>query len=52
MEDVTEFQKWLNKCIQDGKTKLKVTDRALAYILLREGLNYYLRDISKEALNK
>jgi len=47
-ENVNEFQKWFNQCIKDGQEKLNLTDRTLAYILLREGLNFYLKQICEE----
>jgi len=50
MERAEEFERWLSCCIDDSKRKLEMTDRTLAYILLREGLNYYLRTICKDEM--
>jgi hypothetical protein len=51
MEDVTEFQSWLQKLLLNAKDKLHITDETLAFILLREGTNYYFRTISKHIQN-
>ncbi len=48
MENIIEFERWLWRTINDGKEKLGMTDQTLAYILLREGLNYYLKTIGKK----
>ncbi len=45
MENTEEFEEWLNRLLKDSKQKLNMSDRIIAYILLREGLNYYLKDI-------
>jgi hypothetical protein len=50
MEHTGEFEQWLNQCIGDSKKKLGMTDKTLAYILLREGTNYYLRTICNDEL--
>ena len=50
VENVPEFEKWLLNCIEDGKTKLGMTDETLAYLLLREGINLYLKTITKSRL--
>ena len=50
MENVEEFEAWLFRLIHDAKIKLNMSDRTIAYILLREGLNYYLKDICNDEL--
>ncbi len=52
MEDTTEFESWLFRLIHDAKLKLGISDRTMAYILLREGLNFYLKQIIGEELDK
>ena len=48
MERAEEFERWLSQCIEDSKKQLGMTDKTLAYILLREGTNYYLKQIARE----
>ena len=48
VENVTEFERWLYEMIKDAKAKLNMTDRTLAYILLNEGMNYYLKQLKGE----
>jgi len=50
LEHAEEFEEWLNRLLKDSKQKLNMSDRTLAYILLREGLNYYLKDICNDEL--
>jgi len=50
MENPEEFKSWLFRCIADSKKKLNMSDRTIAYILLAEGLNYYLKEIAREEL--
>ena len=50
MENAKEFECWLYQCIDDSKKKLGMTDKTLAYILLREGTNYYLKQITGESV--
>ena len=50
MENTEEFEAWLFRLIHDSKMKLSMSDRTIAYILLREGTNYYLKDISNDEL--
>ncbi len=52
MEDAEIFESQLNQLIKDSKEKLGITDKTLAYILLREGLGYYLRTISQDMVEK
>jgi len=50
MEHAEEFTEWLYRLLKDSKQKLNMSDRTIAYILLREGLSYYLRDICNDEL--
>ena len=50
MEHEEEFEEWLNRLLKDSKQKLNMSDKTLAYLLLREGINYYLRDICNDEL--
>jgi len=50
LEHSEEFEEWLNRLLKDSKQKLNMSDKTLAYILLREGLNYYLRTICNDEL--
>ena len=52
MENTREFEQWLNKCIEDSKKKLGITDKTIAYILLTEGLNYYLKQLVREGASQ
>ncbi len=47
MENADEFERWLSNLLKDAQSKLCMTDATLAYFLLREGLNYYLKSITK-----
>ena len=48
MENAEELESWLFRLLLDAKKKLFISDRTIAYILLREGLNYYLKQIVRE----
>ena len=48
MEDTEEFESWLLRLLLDAKRKLGMGDKTIAYILLKEGMNYYLRQIAGE----
>lgn len=48
MENTEELEAWLFRLLNDAKIKLNMSDRTIAYILLREGVNYYLRQITGE----
>lgn len=50
VENSAEFNKWLQDMIEDSKKKLHMTNATIAYILLHEGLNYYLKTICKGEL--
>lgn len=45
MSNVPEFEEWIYKTIEDGKKKLRLRDCDIAYVLFRNGLAYYQRDI-------
>ena len=48
MEQTEEFESWLSRLILDAKRKLGMSDRTIAYILLREGTDYYLKQLVGE----
>ena len=50
VENTEEFESWLFKLIHDAKMKLCLSDKTIAYILLREGTNYYFKDIAGREL--
>ena len=50
LEHAEEFEEWLNRLLKDSKQKLNMSDRTIAYILLREGTQYYLKDICNDEL--
>lgn len=52
MENPEIFEQQLNELIKDSKEKLGITDKTLTYILLQEGIGYYLRTICQDALGK
>ena len=43
IENITEFESWLDKMLKDAKEKLNMTDATIAWILLREGTAYYFK---------
>ena len=45
IENVVEFQCWLDKMLEDAKKKLNMTDGTIAWILLREGTAYYFKTL-------
>jgi hypothetical protein len=47
MENVDEFQSWIDKMLTDAKTKLHISDETITYILLQKGTSYYLKTLSK-----
>ena len=47
IENITEFQKWMYQMLKDSKEKLGLTDETLAELLLKEGIKYYHRSITK-----
>ena len=48
MEQTEEFESALLKLLLEAKRRLGVSDKTIAYILLREGTKYYLRQINGE----
>ena len=50
LERAEEFEEWLYRLLRDSKQKLNMSDKTIAYILLREGINYYLRGIANDEL--
>lgn len=49
MEQAEEFEAALYKLIAEAKNRLGLTDKTLAYVLIRIGMDYYLRNnVSKE----
>jgi hypothetical protein len=48
MENITEFQHWLDQMLSDSKTKLNLNDSQIAYILIHKGLEYYYGNPTKE----
>ena len=50
MEHAEEFEEWLAQLLHDSKAKLNISDRTIAYILLREGTKFYLKDICNDEL--
>jgi len=47
MEDVKQFNEWLYHMLKDAKEKLEITDETIAWVLLKEGTNYYFKTIVK-----
>ena len=50
MENPEEFESWLFKLLHDAKIKINMSDKTIAYILLREGTKYYLKVICNDEL--
>ena len=50
MENIEEFEKWLQTLLKDAKKKLEMKDSTIAWLLLREGTEYYFRSITKKEL--
>jgi hypothetical protein len=48
VEQIAEFQRWLDQMLKDAKEKLNMRDETIAWILLREGTAYYFKTISKK----
>jgi len=49
IEDIVEFERWLDQMLQDAKGKLNMTDETIAWILLQEGTAYYFKTLNKNA---
>ena len=45
------FESQLLKLIEDAKADFHIADDVIAYILLRKGLNYYLKGIARHELD-
>ncbi len=50
MENTEELESWLFRLLNDAKRKLCISDRTIAYILLREGINYYLKGLTENGI--
>lgn len=50
MEDTEEFEIRLFKLLLDAKRELNIKESTIVYILLREGINYYLKEIARGEL--
>ena len=50
MENSEEFEACLSRLLLDVKRKLGISDKMIAYILLREGTAYYFKCIAQEEL--
>ena len=51
IENIVEFERWLDKMLRDAKEKLNMTDETIAWILLREGTACYFRTIGRREIN-
>ena len=47
VENVSEFQRWLDQMLRDAKDKLNMTDETIVWILLKEATSYYFRTLGK-----
>jgi len=45
IENIVEFESWLDKMLRDAKEKLNMTDGTIAWILLKEGIAYYFKTL-------
>jgi len=45
VENVVEFESWMDNMLKDAKEKLNMTNETIAWILLREGTSYYAKTI-------
>ena len=45
VENVIEFQVWLDRMLKDAKEKLNMTDETIAWVLLKEGTAYYFKTL-------
>ena len=54
IENIVEFENWLDKMLRDAKEKLNMTDGTIAWILLKEGTAYYFKTLrhAPESLKK
>jgi len=51
VENVSEFQRWLDKMLKDAREKLNMTDETITWILLREATASYFRTLGKQEIN-
>ena len=51
MENVDEFNRWLNKMLIDAQNKLNMHDDTMGFILVEKGLRI-MRDCYYDALRK
>ena len=51
VENVSEFQRWLDKMLKDAKEQLNMTDETITWILLREATASYFRTLGKQVIN-
>ncbi len=47
IENIEEFQKWFYALLNDSKQKLGMSDRTIAYILVTEGMKYFMKVVVK-----
>ena len=47
MENADAFEDLLRELILECREELGMTDKTIAYILLKEGISYYLKTISR-----
>jgi hypothetical protein len=52
VENISEFEIWLNQMLKDAKEKLNMKDETIAWILLREGTTYYFRTLGREEIKR
>ena len=45
VENVIEFQVWLDRMLKDATEKLSMTDETIAWVLLKEGTAYYFKTL-------
>jgi len=45
LEDIDSFENDLNELLDKAKREYNITDATLAWVLLREGTNYYFKTI-------
>lgn len=50
MEQIDEFQKWMEQMLSDAKKKLGMSDETLAFLLMEKALDYYARSMARRQL--
>lgn len=48
MENTEEFESWLLRMLVDAKRKLLLNDATIAYVLLKRGTEYYLKQLAED----